>query len=170
MIAGALINFLNEADRLFDPPHSFLGAHFKMAPFTSDEEIYELVRSFEAGEINPEHFKHYQHLAVALCYVVSLPFIEATDKVRTGIQRLAAAHGKSGYHETITRFWLAVVQEFAAQAEVTSLHILANRLATEYVDKHAINNYYSERLLASREAKNGYVEPDLQPFHKRDRK
>ena len=46
------------------------------------------------------------------------------------IQKLAAAYGKSGYHETITMFWLEMVRRFFAEAAGSeSMLSLANRLA-----------------------------------------
>src|SRR5205814_9456832 len=79
--------------------------------------------------------------------------------------KLAAAYGKSGYHETITMFWLEMVRRFFAEAAGSkSMLSLANRLAAKFVDKNVINQYYSAALLASAEAKADWVEPDLKPF------
>src|SRR3954469_13729658 len=96
--------------------------------FESDEEINDLVRRFESCELNPEDFRHYQHLAVALWYVRQFPYETACEKMRNGIQKLAAAYGKSGYHETITLFWLKMVSEFVPAHEAGALSDLANRL------------------------------------------
>jgi hypothetical protein len=134
-------------------------------PFKSNEEIRELVRSFEGCTIHPAEFKHYQHLAVALWYVTNFSYDEATVRVRRGIQKLAASYGKSGYHETITLFWLAIVREFFERATGSdSLAELANQLAAECADKNLIRKYYSEELLTSDKAKNGWVAPDLKPL------
>ena len=132
--------------------------------FTDEAEFSALVRAFETCTIHPAEFKHYQHLAVALWYVAHFPYHEASDKMRNGIQKLAAAYGKMGYHETITMFWLEMVRKFlAAAARGESMLSLANRLATSF-DKHVINEYYSAELLASATSKAEWVEPDLKPF------
>jgi hypothetical protein len=132
--------------------------------FKDDAEVEALLRAFESCELNPEEFKHYQHLAVALCYVVDLPFDEASARMCAGIKKLAAAYGKSGYHETITRFWLAVVRDFCLNAgPEDSLSSLANRLAETY-DKDAIYEFYSRELIGSVEAKNAWVAPDIKPM------
>ena len=131
-------------------------------PFATDEEIAELVRRFESCEINPADFRHYQHLTVALWYVRQLPYELAAEKLRAGIQKLAAAYGKSGYHETITLFWLMMVRDFAAPADADErICALANRLVVCCGDKDLIKKYYSEELIASAEARDGWVEPDL---------
>jgi hypothetical protein len=132
--------------------------------FESNDEILSLVHSFEACTIHPAEFKHYQHLTIALWYVANFSYDEATLRVRTGIQKLAAAYGKMGYHETITLFWLEIVREFFARSNAGSIAELANKLATECADKNLIRTYYSEDLLTSDEAKNRWVAPDLKPL------
>jgi hypothetical protein len=133
--------------------------------FKDDAEVTELVRAFETCEIHPAEFKHYQHLAVALWYVRNFPYEQASEKMRQGIQRLAAAYGKTGYHETITLFWLKVVHDFYAAAQTDQpLFEIANKLASKYGNKNLIADYYSEERIASVEAKHGWVEPDLKEF------
>ena len=134
-------------------------------PFKTDEEIAALVRAFESREIHPAEFKHYQHLTVALWYVSVLPDDEASEKMKNGIRRLAASHGKTGYHETITVFWLKLVRDFLANSRrENSIAVLANQLIEKYADKNFIFDYYSAELLASPEAKGEWVEPDLRPL------
>lgn len=132
--------------------------------FKDVEDIRELVRTFETCELNPAEFRHYQHLAVALWYVKHFGYDVATEKMREGINRLAAAYGKMGYHETITLFWLELVRSFVAQTNGKEGMVdLANSLALNYGNNKAlISNYYSEELLKSDRAKNGWVQPDLQ--------
>jgi len=135
-----------------------------MDHFKDEGELNTLVRAFETCTINPAEFKHYQHLAVALWYISHLPYEEAANKMRNGIQKLAAAYGKMGYHETITMFWLEILRRFFAEAACSeSMLGLANRLAARF-DKNVINEYYSEELLSSAKAKAEWVEPDLKPF------
>jgi hypothetical protein len=133
--------------------------------FKDEAEIRDLVRAFETCEIHPAEFRHYQHLAVAIWYLKHYPYEVASQNMRGGIKRLAAAYGKSGYHETITVFWLNVACDFLRQAEARATILeLANAVAGEYGHKHVIAEYYSEELLASVKAKNEWVEPDLKTF------
>lgn len=130
--------------------------------FKDEKEISELVRAFETCEIHPAEFKHYQHLAVALWYLKHLPYEAATEKMRGGIQRLAAAYGKTGYHETITVFWLKMVHSFLLRTNSrATIFELANEVAGEYGNKNVMAEYYSEEILASVKAKHEWVEPDL---------
>jgi len=133
-----------------------------MSTFNNDEEIIDLVRRFESCEINPAEFRHYQHLTVALWYVREFPYDIATEKLCSGIKKLAAAYGKNGYHETITLFWLMVIRDFVANSNsIASVSDLANRLIASYSAKNLISEYYSADLLAAEQAKQGWVEPDL---------
>ena len=138
--------------------------------YKTEEEIRTLVESFEACSFHPSEFRHYQHLAVALWYVRQLPFAEATDKVKRGIRRLAETYGKTGYHETITIFWVRIVSAFVAEHENESLPALANALIDKCVDKDLIGQHYSADLLASPKAKHEWVEPDLKPLPKTNRR
>ena len=129
--------------------------------FKNDKEVRKLVSAFESCTIHPGEFRHYQHLAVALWYLKHFSYEEASEKMRTGIKRLAEAHGKTGYHETITIFWIEVVRGFLRnQSAAETIFELANRLANEY-NKTLIGDYYSEVTLNSVKAKNEWVEPDL---------
>ncbi len=133
--------------------------------FRDEAELSALVRAFETCTIHPADFKHYQHLAVALWYIAHFPYEEASHRMRGGIQKLAAAYGKMGYHETITVFWLQMVRRFFVESTSDeSIVSLANSLAAKFADKNLINDYYSAGLLASAEAKAEWVEPDLRPL------
>ena len=138
--------------------------------FHTDEEIRALVKAFESCSFHPSEFRHCQHLAVALWYVRHLPYEEALDQMTNGIRRLAQTYGKSGYHETITLFWLRVVTDFAHQARDKSLATLANQMIDKYHDKKLIFEYYSAELLDSAEAKRKWMEPDLKTLEFPSRK
>ena len=130
--------------------------------YNRDDEIRTLVESFEACSFHPSEFRHHQHLTVALWYVRHLTPEEAVTRMTSGIRRLAEAYGKSGYHETITLFWLRIVSDFEAKADAgASLAAIANQLIDYCNDKNLILDYYSAELLESPRAKVEWVEPDL---------
>ena len=130
--------------------------------YKSDDEIRTLVSAFEACSFHPSEFRHYQHLTVALWYVWHLPCEEATEKMTTGIRRLAETYGKMGYHETITLFWLRIVANFVAEHRGKDpLAATANALIERCNDKDLIQQFYSAELLATDKAKAEWVEPDL---------
>ena len=133
--------------------------------FKNDDEIRTLVEAFEACSFHPSEFKHYQHLTVALWYLSHLTYDDAAERTKAGIHRLAATYGKTGYHETISVFWLRLVSDFVARAgRGDTLTNLANQLIDKHIDKNLILEYYSAELLASTRAKGEWVEPDLKPL------
>ena len=89
--------------------------------------------------------------------------------LRKNIQRYNAANGinqtvTSGYHETMTRFWLWAVDRFLASADQTvGIAELAKQFVT-HTDRHLNRQYYSRGLFMSWEARLGWVEPDLKPL------
>ncbi len=133
--------------------------------YKSDDEIRLLVSEFETCSFHPTEFRHHQHLAVVLWYVATLPYPDASERMKSGIQRLAASYGKTGYHETITEFWLRMVRGFLAEGDrAKSIAVMANQLIEKYGDKNLILDYYSPELLASAEAKSEWLGPDLKPL------
>jgi hypothetical protein len=133
--------------------------------YKSAEEIEILVRKFESCELPLAEFKHRAHLIVALRYQSSLTEREATERMREGLLRFISHHGETGYHETMTLFWLKIVRRFLEEAGAgCSLHILANQLIEARGNSRLIFDYYSKDLIASEEARRTWVEPDLKPL------
>ena len=87
--------------------------------------------------------------------------------MRDGIYWLNDSHGtpntdSSGYHETITIFWLKTVEKFLEEnREEKSLAALANKLIASYDNSRLPLEVYSRELLFSPEARHNYLEPDL---------
>lgn len=136
-------------------------------PYTSDEEVLEVVRRFESCEMPPADFNHREHMIVALCYLKGAGDEAALARLRAGIKRYAAAHGVSPtlYNETITVFWLRRVRAFVARAgDRPGLTELTSRLVEECGGSRLVYDYYSKELIDSEAARGGWVEPDLKPL------
>jgi len=133
--------------------------------FGDDEEVEEVGRRFESGELRPDEFKHRQHLVVALLYLLRHPPPEAHELMRRGIHAFLRAHGEDPapvYHETLTAFWIRRVAAFAARADRRRpLHELANDLCAECGAARLVFEYYSKALVDTDAARRGRVEPDL---------
>ena len=140
------------------------------ATFRTAEEIFSLVRRFDDCTLPRGEWTHAAHLTVALWNLLQYDLPEATARVRRGIRRYNEAHGirptpEGGYHETLTLFWLRVVNNFleAERNEARSLVSLANELA-ETAGKGLPLEHYTRGRLFSAEARAGWVEPDLKPL------
>ncbi len=133
--------------------------------YITEEEIAEVVRSFEDATISRDKWKHAEHLTVALHYLCLHDINTASEKMRNGIFKLLGAFGvdlskEMPYHETLTVFWMRTVAEFNASNNGASLLDKANELVAEY-DKDYPLRFYSREFLFADEARAGFVDGDL---------
>ena len=134
--------------------------------FKSEEEIIEVVRTFEDATISRDAWKHAEHLTVALHYLILHDLETATAKMRAGIFKLLRAFEvdmtkEMPYHETLTVFWMMTIAEFNASKNGTSLLEKANELVEKY-DKDYPLKFYSREFLFSDEARANFVRGDLE--------
>ena len=70
-----------------------------------------------------------------------------------------------GYHETITCFYVWLIEQFIKQAEKKqSIDTLADELISHYEDRSFPFTYYSKERLMSKTARLQWLEPDLKPL------
>ena len=139
-------------------------------PYSKPEEIESLVNGFESCTLPREEWTHRAHLTVALWYLLHHDTEEATTLIREGIKRFNEAKGivttkQSGYHETITLFYIHIVskhlRESCADLSIVSL---MNKLIERYGERSLPLEYYSKERLMSWEARANWIEPDLKPL------
>lgn len=130
----------------------------------------ELVACFEATTLPHDEWTHEAHLAVALTFFRESSDNEGTtlERMRAAIKHYNAATGvvdgpMSGYHETLTAFWVSAVAAFARDYE-SSMQIVFPRLLERWGESRAPLNYYSKRLLMSPMARGRFFPPDKAPF------
>ncbi len=133
--------------------------------YNTDEEVKRLVKAFEERTLTKDEWTHAAHLTVGLYYCLNYPFAVAKNLMSDGILWLNDAHGTpntdtSGYHETLTMFWLLTIEEFLGKTKCGSLAETANHLIAS-CDTKLPSRFYSREFLFSREARARYVEPDL---------
>ena len=73
----------------------------------------ELVRAFEEATVLPSQFHHCAHIAVALSYLAEASVDDATVRMRQTLQKFTQRHGVNVYHETVTRFWMKLLDHLA---------------------------------------------------------
>ena len=128
----------------------------------SDEEF---LRAFENLSFPADQFHHREHLRVAWLYLKSSDATRASERMSAGIRRFANHHGATEkYHHTLTLFWMRLVA--VALVETGEGSAFEEFLAAhpELADKNLPSKYYSEQLLEAPAAREGWVEPDLQPL------
>jgi hypothetical protein len=155
------------------PPPSTAGLPVPPIPASlSDWEA--LIAAFEAGSLPWASWRHPQHLAVTLWYVRRQGIAQTASTLPDRIRAFNAAHGVEttidrGYHESMTRFWLALVGDFWAHADQARdpIALLAD-LDRALGDKELPFAYWSRELLLGWDARRGWVPPDLRPFPQAD--
>jgi len=135
------------------------------------EQVAAFIAEFEAPRLSKQQWTHQAHLTAGFWYLTASPST-ALGTIRHNIK----AHNESvgtantdtgGYHETITRLFLAgIAAHIAAHRDVPfeqSLHLL---LASELGHSGWPLTYYSRERLFSVAARRDWVEPDLQPMER----
>ncbi|OLB31345.1 MAG: hypothetical protein DMG41_26645 [Acidobacteria bacterium] len=125
----------------------------------------DFLRAFENLSFPPDQFRHREHLRVAWLYLKSSDATRAAERMSAGIRRFANHHAASEkYHHTLTLFWMRLVAaalvetpEGCAFEEFLTAH-------AELCDKNLPSQYYSQDLLRTPAARDGWVEPDLRPL------
>ena len=136
-------------------------------PYLRLGEIDSLVRGFESCTLPREEWTHRAHLTVALWYLLHHDKEEATELIRNGLKRFNEAKGiittaRSGYHETITLFYIHIVSKHLreSRAEISIVNLM-NNLIERYGEKSLPLEYYNKERWMSWDARAGWLEPDL---------
>lgn len=130
----------------------------------------ELWAKFGDRTLSAADWTHAAHLRVAWMFLARYGACEAHIFMRVGIIRLNLAHGLEetttrGYHETLTRVWLTLVESERAHASATTSDaFIVERAAA--LTKDAPLTFYSRERLLGVEARSVFVEADLRALPK----
>ena len=133
----------------------------------SDSVTEQLAARFCARTLLKTEWTHEAHLRVGLWHVLKYGPEEALGLLRPRIRAHNESVGtantdSSGYHETITRFYVWRIGLFLRLADASrTADELASELVRELGDRDLPLAYWSRELLMSREARLGWVEPDV---------
>ena len=136
--------------------------------FTSDAEIARLGERFLARVLPKAEWTHEAHLATSTWLLLRRPDIDVDEELPDLIRRYNESVGgvnsdSEGYHETITRVFLAGVRLFLSEADASEpLHELVNELLLSPMGRRDWPlRFYSRERLLSVEARRNFVSPDL---------
>ena len=137
----------------------------------TEEALNDFLESFERGTWPKSAWNHAAHVAVAACYLIEYPDEDASGYVRRGIVHYNQCVGTvnsdhSGYHETITLFWLAIVRARLREladglSRVDAVRFLVTELAPQ---RDLFREYYSFDVVRSVEARRSWIAPDVKPL------
>lgn len=130
-----------------------------------------LAAEFTSCTLPKVEWTHHAHLKVGLWHLLRYSPSEAMARLREGIKQYNLTCGventdSEGYHETITQFYVWLIDRFVRKEADCSqpIDVLANELIHRYGDKSLPLKYYSRDRLMSKTARREWVEPDLAPL------
>lgn len=134
-------------------------------------EISKIVEQFENKTLPKEQWTHNAHFAVAFVYLDKYKTIlDTLPHVRESIKAYNVAVGtenteNSGYHETLTVFWLTVVFEYERLKKSIDVHTTYSEfIETSYANAAFPLEFYSKATLFSTAARQEWMAPDLMPL------
>ena len=138
-------------------------------PLDSNESLQRFIGEFEAGTYPIEKWKHREHVIMASWYLMQLTTHEATPTIRAGIQRYNVSQGgqntsTSGYHETLTIFWIHILANALRSANKDVLTRIRAMTAEFGMKAGLFREYYSFDVVKSVESRYQWMEPDLKPL------
>jgi hypothetical protein len=130
-------------------------------------ETERIARGLIDRTLPKPEWTHQAHLRAGLWHVHQHgPFV-ALDLLRSRISAYNESVGTantdtSGYHETLTRFYVVIIDRFLTAADRSQdLDVLAEQLIEQRGDRRLPLHHYSEARLFSVVARRAWVEPDL---------
>ena len=131
-------------------------------PFALSDD--DFLSAFETGQIANRAFHHRDHLRLAYLQLRRLGLAKASDEVTSGIRQFAEHHGHADrYHDTMTRFWLRVVDLAMRRHPGLAFDALL-QVEPHLLDKTLPFRHWSHERLMALEARAAWREPDLRPI------
>ena len=135
-------------------------------PWESDASLAAFIDGFENGTYPKAMWTHQAHVVMAAHYLTSHPVCEATRIIRGRIPAYNVAQGgqntdDSGYHETLTIFWIWVVAGFLASLpEGTPRLEMIGATAERFGKASSFHKkFYEHNVIGDVEARRSWVPP-----------
>lgn len=138
--------------------------------FERDSDICAIGEGLLACTLPREAWTHEAHLGACLWLLSERPDIDVDAQIGTIIRRFNESVGgvnddTQGYHDSITRAYVAGVRLFLSGTKETGLAARVNAMLLSDVGRRDWPlRFYSRDLLFSVAARRGFVEPDLAPL------
>lgn len=143
---------------------------FSIRFFTTDAEIVHLGEGLLACSLAKEEWTHEAHLAACLYLLAERTDVDVDAEIAGLISRFNESVGgvnddSGGYHDTITRTYVAGVRLFLGRTVETGLAERVNALLASPMGRRDWPlGFYSRELLFSVPARRGFVAPDRAPL------
>jgi hypothetical protein len=134
-------------------------------------EAFDLfLRGFEDGTLPKAEWTHGAHVAAAACYLFASNVEAVLPLMRKRISAYNVAVGgantaTSGYHETLTHFWLLIVARFLRDHQPASRFDAVRQTVETFGNERTLHTrYYSGDVVKDSAARREWREPDLLPL------
>ena len=139
-------------------------------PFLEGKEaLDEFVQRWRDGKLPRAEWTHAAHVAVAAYHAFDHRGEVLFAEIKAGIIHHNNSVGtlnteESGYHETLTRLWVQVTQEFVRKRNFpTRLEAVKSAVQTFGEDREHHKLYYSFNVVKDKRARREWVPPDRRP-------
>jgi hypothetical protein len=140
-----------------------------MRPETIDteENLAGFLAAFAGCSLPKEEFTHAGHVTVAASYLYGSDVAAVLPRIRIEIRRFNESVGganteTAGYHETLTVFWLRVVDGLLREKQPGSRLEAVRMAVAAFGGRSGLHKeYYSGDVVGNRVARREWVEPDL---------
>ncbi len=132
---------------------------------STEAEIDAFLAAFESGTLPKERWTHAAHVLVGACYVHGDGEAAATEWMRERVSSYNVAVGgkntaTSGYHETITVFWIKLLALLHERYEGLGRGAFTRLALAEYGSRRDIlGEFYDFDVVASEEARRVWIAP-----------
>ena len=136
----------------------------------SEQSLDRFLEAFFSHTLPKAQWTHAAHVTLAACLLHQGDVPSVLPVVRNAISSYNLSVGTqntdtSGYHETLTIFWLRVVAESLRQSPSASrLHAVRGIVAAYGAERSLHRLYYSNDIVTCTAARRAWVEPDLKPL------
>jgi hypothetical protein len=131
-----------------------------------EHSLTAFIEAFENGTYPKESWTHQAHVVMAAHYLTSYPICEATRIIRALIPAYNVAQGgkntdESGYHETLTIFWIWVVAGYLASLPEGMPRLKMIGAAAERFGQESAyhRRFYGHNVIGDVEARRVWVPP-----------
>lgn len=136
----------------------------------NESSLDAFVEAFQQCKLTRQEWTHRAHVGVAASLVVTEGAEEALRCMRATIPRLNESQGsvntsQSGYHETLTVFWIRILAQFLGRLPARFSRLDKVTAAVEaYGEIRRMDRaFYEIDVLASEQARRAWVAPQVGP-------
>jgi hypothetical protein len=136
----------------------------------TSEALEAFLRGFENGTLAKSEWTHGAHVVAAASYLFNSNFETVLPLMRARISAFNLSVGgantpTSGYHETLTHFWLLIVAESLRQHPPSSRLAAARHALAVFGEARTLHTlYYSCDIVKDTAARQQWRSPDLLPL------